>query len=733
MTPVLAEALRYAEAGWYVHPVNPETKVPLIKQWEERSSTDPKQIAQWWETFPQAGVGINCGKSSIYVVDVDVPMGTEMSFPALCDAHGTGWIDTVTQDTPSGGQHYVFQMPRVPVQNFAGTKPGSVPPVPGPMGFGIDGRGDGGQIVVAPTKSTKGEYAWLINRSPFEAKPAPMPKWLIDGIVKRVYAPPQYLSTSHSLATAIVERALRASDGGRNNAGFWAACQLRDNGYNRQDTMRFLTEGFLPYVPATNGKGQKDRYSHEELEATVGSVYVMAARKGWDAPNGTTPAARGTERPTPKMPTIIWANDLQRMDIAEPRWAVAGLLPQGLALLAGKPKAGKSFMALCIAIAVASGGTALGKVGVDAGIVLYLALEDSDRRLKNRMAQMMGDDVFPSKLATVTEWPRMDAGGAELLDEWIGNHPGTRLVIIDTLAKVRPQRGRAGNVYDEDYEAAAMIKGVADKHEICILVLHHLRKMTGDDPLDMISGTLALPGAADAILILLRTGTAADIDAKLHVTGRDMESSDLAMRFWRERTTWEIAGDWDEESMVGHKKQIYAALAGGTMNLKDLQAETDIDYEVLRKTVGRLTVAGDLQRAGRGQYSLPKAAKPAWNERKEKPHTSPNQGGMGTRMGTDPEGVFPNSAESETEVPNVKPWTNVPIVPESESEGATDNENTFSQPGQPGHSPSACGRACEETHNTPECAEADWWTDAEGNPWHCGRCYPDPETEEVEV
>src|SRR3990167_4401833 len=121
MPDILAEAMRYAEIGWHVHPVNAETKVPLIKEWETKSSTDAATIQKWWAKWPDAGIGVNCGLSSIYVVDVDAPMGTEMSFPALCDAHGLGWIETVTQDTPSGGQHYVYAMPEVPVKNFAGT------------------------------------------------------------------------------------------------------------------------------------------------------------------------------------------------------------------------------------------------------------------------------------------------------------------------------------------------------------------------------------------------------------------------------------------------------------------------------------------------------------------------------------------------------------------------------------------------------------------------------------
>ena len=299
------------------------------------------------------------------------------------------------------------------------------------------------------------------------------------------------------------------------------------------------------------------------------------------------------------------AAELYKLDIPATKFILQGLIPEGLTILGGKPKTGKSWLVMAIAIAVALGGVALGRHRVPPGDVLYLALEDGPARLKSRLATILQGDAFPGRLFFATDWPRFGEGGAEALQAWINNHPDVRLIIIDTLAKVRPRRERNANPYDEDYEHMAALKAVADANHVAIIVVHHLRKMDlAEDVVDLLSGTLAIAGAADCILILRRSTATPGIDAELHVRGRDIEDADLAMRFWTERASWEIAGDWDEAAATGHRASIRAALADGPLALKELEAETSIEYRTLDKTVRRLVRNGELQKTGRGQYSL---------------------------------------------------------------------------------------------------------------------------------
>jgi len=136
------------------------------------------------------------------------------------------------------------------------------------------------------------------------------------------------------------------------------------------------------------------------------------------------------------------------------RWAVPGLIPEGVAILAGSPKIGKSWLALGVAVAVATGGIALGRIPVEPGEVLYLALEDTQRRLQKRLQRVLPADCGqPSgRLHFVTEWPRLHAGGVERFERWLTDHPETRLVIIDTLEKVRPHTASLDrSMYTADY------------------------------------------------------------------------------------------------------------------------------------------------------------------------------------------------------------------------------------------------------------------------------------------
>ena len=138
---------------------------------------------------------------------------------------------------------------------------------------------------------------------------------------------------------------------------------------------------------------------------------------------------------------------------------VPGYIQPGLSIVAGKPKTGKSWLSLGLAVAVATGGLALGNVPVKQGSVLYLALEDNERRLQQRLRQILqSEEVVLDDLYLETECPRLDAGGAEAIREWVDATEDARMVIVDVVTKIRPERSSSDTGYESDYRSLAPLK-----------------------------------------------------------------------------------------------------------------------------------------------------------------------------------------------------------------------------------------------------------------------------------
>lgn len=262
---------------------------------------------------------------------------------------------------------------------------------------------------------------------------------------------------------------------------------------------------------------------------------------------------------------IVNAVDLLNSEFKPPRWAVPDLLMEGLALLAGRPKLGKSWLALNIGVDVASGSQALGKIRTIAGEVLYLALEDGERRMQERLQLVLGDRPPPPMLSFAYDWPKFDdhEKGLELLAEWMTTHPLARLIVIDTFKRVRPaERGSNKRLYDLDYDALAPLAALAREHGIAVVVVFHARKGEADDPLDLVSGTTGLSGACDAVFVLRRERGQAD--ASLFVTGRDIEERDMAMK-WHgdtaDRFWWEWIGEAEDYRLSAERQHIVDVIA----------------------------------------------------------------------------------------------------------------------------------------------------------------------------
>ena len=235
---------------------------------------------------------------------------------------------------------------------------------------------------------------------------------------------------------------------------------------------------------------------------------------------------------------------------------IEGLLYPGTYLFVGAPKVGKSFMMAQFAYHVST-GKALWNFEVKQGTVLYLALEDDYRRLQKRLFQMFGVEGT-DELYFATSSKQLGLGLNEQLLRFMNEHENTKLIIIDTLQKIRESRNDKYS-YSSDYEIITQLKQFADEYGICLLLVHHTRKQQADDKFDMISGTNGLLGAADGVFVLQkekRTGKT----ATLEVAGRDQPEQMLHLEKDLEHLVWNLK-EVETELWLSPPDEILEAIA----------------------------------------------------------------------------------------------------------------------------------------------------------------------------
>lgn len=225
-------------------------------------------------------------------------------------------------------------------------------------------------------------------------------------------------------------------------------------------------------------------------------------------------------------------------------FVVESFITQGLHILSGSPKIGKSWLALMLCLKVAKGEN-LWNYETKQGDVLYLCLEDSIARIQSRLFDITEDAPPSIHFATMAE--SIGYGIEEQIENFCSNHPNTRLIVIDTFQKIRTISN--DNAYASDYRDISFLKNIADKLKIAIVLIHHLRKQKDDDPMNMVSGTTGITGGADSSFVLAKSKRAST-RATLYCTGRDIEYRELELNFNPESKIWELISDSIEEPEI---------------------------------------------------------------------------------------------------------------------------------------------------------------------------------------
>ncbi len=241
---------------------------------------------------------------------------------------------------------------------------------------------------------------------------------------------------------------------------------------------------------------------------------------------------------------IISASDLLQLELPPLAYAIREILPQGIFILAGSGKIGKSWLALDMCLGVASGGK-LWEYQALEGEVLYLALEDNYRRLKNRLDELQEESGADAKKLFFTIASRgINNGLIDQVNEFISFFPNTKLIVIDTLEHVRNTNSE-GSIYTHDYNDIKSLRPITEAHDVTVLLVHHTRKMYDPDPLNMLTGSTGLVGAVDGVWILEKEKRTEDI-GKLTLVNRDTVGYCFKVEFDKDNCKWNCLGIHEE-------------------------------------------------------------------------------------------------------------------------------------------------------------------------------------------
>jgi hypothetical protein len=503
-TPLHAQ--QYLELGFAVVPIPAGTKAPKIPQWQHTDFTAT-------DFRPENNIGLVLGARSQQLVDVDhdcpeaITLGA-LLLPPTAMVHGR-------TSKPDSHRYYIAGISdTVRYKDSDGSTL-------------IELRGNG-QTVVPPSIHPSGE---AITWTSF-GTPASVEATILRQAVRRIAA--LALLARHWPKGSRHECAMAL-------AGYLSTCGLADE--QVIDFVGYVARAAGDEEEVDRRKAAQDTVQKHGQRVTGGPTLVQllgepVLRKLHDWLE--LPAHPTQDAQPIVQPEIMTARQLSETVLEPTRTIIGGMLIEGVTLLAAKQKIGKSWLILNLALAISRGLPALGKLPTEQGEVLYVSLEDNEAAMQERLEQLLGKEEAPETLYITHDWPLLNDDGIHLLEGFLDEHPQTRLVVFDTLARVRPPMNSHANSYYEDYHTIAPLKAVADKYKIAIVLVHHFRKAEGADPYDAVSGSSGLTAAADATMLLTRQRQ--QMIASLALTGRTIREQELALAF-SDTGQWVLLGE----------------------------------------------------------------------------------------------------------------------------------------------------------------------------------------------
>lgn len=621
-TDILEWALYYASIGLRIFPAHAPVnggctcgkkscsnigKHPKIKDWAKEATTDPIKIYEWFGSGAIANIAMPT--DDIYVVDADI----QENYEHLQSEHGLIPV-TPRAWTGGGGLHDFFINPGPEYRNTGDDSPNR-------LGGGIHTRGHGGLVILPPSLHQSGKrYEW----NPFailgKTNLAPLPDWMRLTLSSKNGHKPAISQPQAQPAAPIVgnpakwfgEALERAHIGCRNTTGAWLAAQLRDDGIELNSTMALYYPEKVPQLP-------DKPYTRQDWEATCRSIYSQSKREparnvnkspavNYDPPPPEPPddwpaleqepppdspvLLHTTEQPARQNKTRWTIAELYDAVFPEPRFAIPGIVPEGLTILAGRPKIGKSWFSLNMSHAVGTGGRFLDRQ-IDKGNVFYLALEDNPRRLQQRIKLLKIDR--DAQIIFENNWKPLNKGGLDDLVIELERQE-YRLVVIDTISRalrgvdLKKDQATVSGILDS-LQSMALNRGIA------IVCNDHTRKPDGNlsDPIDDVLNSTEKTALADAILAIYKEQ--GKTGAQLKGRGRDIEDVDYIIEWDRNTLCWQLRGETGELRITDQREKIMDALREiGKSQCPVVAKYTSIERSQCHRQLVALYQAGRIER-----------------------------------------------------------------------------------------------------------------------------------------
>ena len=503
-------ALWYAQSGFRVFPLVHKGKRPITKNGFKNATSDPQTVREWWRMYPDANIGFVTG-NGLMVVDVDMHgKDGKQSIKQWEDKNGPLPMNTWLSKTGGGGAHAFFK-----VNQKIGNKKDVLP--------GVDIRGDGGYIVAPPSIHESGNlYEWI-------QEPKGDPAMAPDSLIRLCTWDHSGSRTEEQQIGDIIP------EGNRTDYLFKRACSMQEKGYT--------DEAIRAAISAENMARCSPPLTDKELEREVLGA-LKRYQKGKRYP---TVCDNGQARTLKEFKPIksVTAAELDKMDIPPIEWIVDKILPVGLSMIGAPSKYYKSYMALGLCVAICNGDKFLG-FDCNKHDCLYLDLESTLRRPKSRLDQILG--IYGKKpdnlhIITGTDDPGRIGDGFELqIENQLKEHPKIKLIIVDVFQMIRQPAKKNQSGYDRDYDDFKILKQIADRHGLGLMLIHHTRKMKDpNDVFNELSGSVGVMGALDCAWVITKDDRYSE-EGTLHITGRDMESQKLKIRFNKKTFQWEFIG-----------------------------------------------------------------------------------------------------------------------------------------------------------------------------------------------